>query len=65
MDEKSNLTIKENQLFSISQNIWDEINNEINDINEYIVNYYNNWLNQKIYMIYYNLYNFRKYFLNY
>ena len=64
MDEKSNLTIKENQLFSISQNIWDEINNEINDINEYIVNYYNNWLNQKIYMIYYNLYNFRKYFLN-
>ena len=64
MDEKSDIVIKENQLFSISQNIWEEINKEINDINEYIVTYFNSWLNQKIYKIYYNLYNFRKYFLN-
>ena len=60
MDEKSDIVIKENQLFSISQNIWEEINKEINDINEYIITYSNSWLSQKIYKIYYNLY----YFLN-
>ena len=64
MDEKSDIIIKENQLFSISQNIWKEINKEVNDINEYIVNYFNSWLSQKIYKIYYSIYNFRIYFLN-
>ena len=51
------------QLTNISNEIKDEINNEILEINNYIVTYTKNYYNENLFKIYQNLYNFRELFL--
>ena len=53
-----------NSIFSLSKNLTNIINIEINDINNYIKIYSNEYFTQNLLYFHYNLYNFRKYFLN-
>ena len=63
-DKNSDLIKNKNSLFSLSKNLTSTINQEIDDINEYINLYSSNYLNDKNYDLDFNLYNFRKYFKN-
>ena len=51
------------QLTNISDEIKDEINNEIFKINNYIFTYTKNYFKENLFKIYQNLYNFRELFL--
>ena len=62
-NEKSEIKEYKEKLFNISTNIINEINLEINDINIYISNYTKNYLEVNIYNFHYNLYYFKKYFI--
>ena len=63
-DKNNNEIIKfKEQLINISDEIKDEINNEIFEINNYVVTYTKNYFNENLFKIYHNLYNFRELFL--
>ena len=51
-------------LFILSENITKQANLEINEINEFIFNYTDNYKDKNIYTIYYNLYHFKQIFKN-
>jgi len=63
---KSDSDINKNKknLFDISKRITSEINKEIEEINNHIKLYSSNYLKENLYDIHYNLFYFRKYFLN-
>jgi len=51
------------QLINISNEIKDEINNEILEINNYVITYTKNYFKENLFKIHQNLYNFRQFFL--
>ena len=51
------------QLIKISDEIKDIINDEILEINNYVITYTKNYFNENLFKIHKNLYNFREYFL--
>ena len=63
-NKESNLTKNRQTLFILSENITRQANLEINEINEFIFNYTNNYKEENIYNIYYNLYHFKQIFNN-
>jgi len=64
LNETSDINKNKKLLFDISCNIKNKINQEINEINDYIFSYTNQYLEKNNYNILYNLYYFRKFFLN-
>ena len=62
--DNSHILLNKNKLFQISKNIVNTINKEINEINKYVITYSQNYFDKNLYDIHYNLYHFRKYFLN-
>ena len=64
LNKSSDINLNKNLLFTISKNITNVVNKEIQEINDYIFSYSNQYLEQNIYNIHYNLYYFRQYFLN-
>ena len=63
-DKKNKEVIQfKEQLTNISNEIKDEINNEIIKINNYIITYTKNYFKENLFKIYQNLYNFRELFL--
>ena len=64
MDNSSELIKNKNYLFSLSNDLVNNINNEISTINSYIDLYYTDYIKENNYNIDYNIYNFRKYFTN-
>ena len=60
----SEININKNKLFDISKRITNEINIEIEEINNYIKLYSSNYLKENLYDIHYNLFYFRKSFLD-
>ena len=64
LNETNDIIINKKILFNLSKNITNIINKEINEINDYIFSYTNQYKEKNIYKINYNLYNIRKYFLD-
>ena len=64
LNETNDIIINKKLLFDLSKKITNIINKEINEINDYILSFTNQYKEKNIYKIYYNLYHFRKYFLN-
>ena len=64
LNESSDIIKNKNLLFSISNNITETINKEIQEINDYIFSYSKQYIEKNIYSIHYNLFYFRKYFLH-
>ena len=64
LNETSDIIKNKKLLFDLSKNVTNIINREINEINDYIYSYTNQYKEKYIYKINYNLYNFRKYFLD-
>ena len=64
LNKNSLLIEKKEKLFEIINLIDKNINEEINEINEYIISYTKKFKIERQYPIYYNLYNFRKSFLD-
>ena len=62
LDKNSDLMINKNYLFSLSNDIVNVINLEINEVNEHIDLYSYKYFNERNYYLDYNLYNFREYF---
>jgi len=60
----SYLILCRNKSFEISKNIVNLINKETNDINEFIFNFTNKYIEENTYKFHNNLYNFRNYFLD-
>ena len=60
----SDININKNILFDFSKRITNEINTEIEEINKHIESYSSNYLKENLYNIHYNLFYFRKYFLD-
>ena len=60
----SNINVNKNKLFDFSKRITCEINKEIEEINNHIKSYSSNYLKENLYDIHYNLFYFRKYFLD-
>ena len=64
LNENSYINKNKDKLFQISKNFVSEINKEINEINIYIHNFTLDYIEKNIYIMYYNLYYFRKSFLD-
>ena len=64
LNETSGISNNKKLLLQLSKNITNKINDEIQEINEYIFSYTNQYLEKNIYNIHYNLYYFRKNFLD-
>ena len=64
LDKNSDLIKNKNYLFSLSNDISNSINQEINDINKYIEIYSTNYIFENNYNFDFNMYNFKKYFTN-
>ena len=62
LDKNSDLIKNKNYLFSLSNDLVEQINQEINDIINYIDYYSTDYINQNTYYLDYNVFNFRKYF---
>ena len=60
----SDINVNKNKLFGISKRITNEINKEIEEINNHIKSYSSNYLKENLYDIHYNLFYFRKSFLD-
>ena len=64
LNPNSHLVEKKEKLFEIVNSINKNINNEVNDINQYISSYTKDFKIRRQYIIYYNLYKFRSNFLD-
>ena len=64
INEEISISKNKNKLFDLSKNIVNEINKEINEINGFIFDYTNQYIEENIYNIHYNMYYFRKCFLD-
>ena len=64
LNETNNIIINKNNLFEISKNLSELINQEIDQINNQIELYSKKYFEENLYNFHYNLYYFRKYFLN-
>ena len=64
LNENSNINKNKKILFEISKNITNIINQEIKEINEYVFSFSNQYIEQNIYNIHYNLYYSRKLFFD-
>ena len=64
INEESSISKNKKKLFDLSKNIVNEINKEINEINGFIFDYTNQYIEENIYNIHYNMYYFRKCFLD-
>jgi len=64
LNENNDINKNKKLLFNISTNILNIINKEIKEINEFIVSYSKEYIEKNIYNIHYNLYYFRKSFLD-
>ena len=62
MDESSDIIKSKNNLFNISIKIKNEINNEIDEINNYISTFSNNYKDKHIYKMHLTLYYFKQSF---
>ena len=62
-DEGSNINQKKKNLFEISKNIVKEVNLEIKEINDFINNYSQVYIEKNLYNIHYDLYYFWKLFI--
>ena len=63
INKESNIIKYRNKSLNISKDIVNQINKEINEINEFVFNYTNKYIEENKYKIHSYLYNFRKYFL--
>ena len=63
INKESNIVKYRNISLNKSKNIVNQINKEINEINEFVFNYTNKYIEENNYRIHSYLYNFRKYFL--
>ena len=59
LDYNSDLILNKNNLFSLSVNVINQINQQINEINNYIEIYSRDYINKNKYNLDFNLYNFR------
>ena len=64
LNESNKIIINKNNLFEISKNLSELINKEIEEINNQIELYSKKYFEENLYNFHYNLYYFRKYFLN-
>ena len=64
LDEESNIIKNRKILFEISDEIVKQINLEINEINNYIYNFTNDFLDENLYKINLNIYHFKSFFDN-
>ena len=64
LDEESNLIKNRKILFELSEDIVKQINLEINEIDKYISHYTNDFIDENIYKIYYDIYHFKSFFDN-
>ena len=64
LDESSEIIKNKKSLFNISKKIKNEINNEINEMNKFVINYINQYKEENIYNLNLNLYYISKSFSN-
>ena len=64
LNQNSNIIKKKKQLFDIAKEITNTINTQIKDIDNGAISYSKQYIEKNLYNFHYNLYNFRKYFLN-
>ena len=62
--ENSNLIKTKNLLFNLTQKLSLTINNDINDINNNMISMSNKYIEENLYYLHYNIYNFRKSFMD-